>query len=367
MSRILFVGPPAVGKTSVVTEVVRRFPDHTRFCLDEDVMRIVAERALTAPLADCVINEAVLSLLGRVGNSTDALVELPHHDYVQLLTDGVLNLESYDFVLALTASVDELLRRDSNRGEGVPKPYIVRCFGANEAICAWLSHQRISWASFDTEITSTPHIATCLQELLRPERSGSRLELPRPGDASYSGGNLRDAVEWDDSFARQLAHQYGFRTALDVGCGTGLALDRFSQLGIQCWGLERNPRFLDGACAHKHRVLIADFTKQWVEYPAPFDLVWCVEVLEHIPACCEDNALRTLTMNCRRLLFITAACPGQPGYHHVNCQPKDYWIERICQRGFTRLPIDPILDGLVDTGPFGMSVFKRNGLLFERD
>jgi hypothetical protein len=63
---------------------------------------------------------------------------------------------------------------------------------------------------------------------------------------------------------------------------------------------------------------------------------------------------------------MTAAGPGQPGYHHVNCQPKEYWIERMGEFRFVPLEIDALLDGLRDTGPFGMNVFKRNGLMFGR-
>ena len=31
---------------------------------------------------------------------------------------------------------------------------------------------------------------------------------------------------------------------------------------------------------------------------------------------------------------MTHAEPGQQGYHHVNCQPADYWISLMRGRGF---------------------------------
>ena len=34
---------------------------------------------------------------------------------------------------------------------------------------------------------------------------------------------------------------------------------------------------------------------------------------------------------------MTHAVPGQPGYHHVNCQPSEYWINHLANRGFTVL------------------------------
>ena len=36
------------------------------------------------------------------------------------------------------------------------------------------------------------------------------------------------------------------------------------------------------------------------------------------------------------VLFLTAAPPGFPGWHHVNCQPESYWIERLAQRGWVQ-------------------------------
>ncbi len=32
--------------------------------------------------------------------------------------------------------------------------------------------------------------------------------------------------------------------------------------------------------------------------------------------------------------MMTFAQPGQPGHHHVNCQPEEYWVERLREVGF---------------------------------
>ena len=31
---------------------------------------------------------------------------------------------------------------------------------------------------------------------------------------------------------------------------------------------------------------------------------------------------------------MTHAVPGQAGHHHVNCQPQEYWINLLSQKGF---------------------------------
>jgi hypothetical protein len=35
-----------------------------------------------------------------------------------------------------------------------------------------------------------------------------------------------------------------------------------------------------------------------------------------------------------KVVAMTHAVPGQPGYHHVNCQPAEYWIKKLEGIGF---------------------------------
>ena len=39
-----------------------------------------------------------------------------------------------------------------------------------------------------------------------------------------------------------------------------------------------------------------------------------------------------------RFLAMTFAGPGQPGHHHVNCRPAEYWIRMMYSQGFDYLP-----------------------------
>ena len=69
----------------------------------------------------------------------------------------------------------------------------------------------------------------------------------------------------------------------------------------------------------------------------PCDLVYCVEVAEHIEEQYLDNLLETLAN--APVIVMTHAVPGQPGHHHVNTQPKNYWVEKLDGMGYT-LSID---------------------------
>ena len=63
------------------------------------------------------------------------------------------------------------------------------------------------------------------------------------------------------------------------------------------------------------------------------DFVNCVEVVEHIEEKYVNNLMDTLCNG--KYVLITHAFPGQDGWHHVNCQPSEYWIEKFSNRGYT--------------------------------
>ena len=63
---------------------------------------------------------------------------------------------------------------------------------------------------------------------------------------------------------------------------------------------------------------------------------------------------------------MTHALPGQGGYHHVNCQPASYWVQRIEALGYT-LRRDMTEAGKARITAAGMSTyFVSSGLIFER-
>ncbi len=68
-----------------------------------------------------------------------------------------------------------------------------------------------------------------------------------------------------------------------------------------------------------------------------FDLAYCFEVAEHVPAPSGDRLVEHLVQAAPFVVF-TAAHPGQGGTGHVNEQPKDYWIGRFERRGMLHCP-----------------------------
>lgn len=108
-----------------------------------------------------------------------------------------------------------------------------------------------------------------------------------------------------------FAGKHGFRTILDIGCGTGSALDAAREQGLQTYGIELNPNAAAETRSLGHTVfsvLIHELDSQWT---GRFDMISLNQVLEHVP---DPVALVT---DCVRLLsargVIAIAVPSSTG------------------------------------------------------
>jgi 2-polyprenyl-3-methyl-5-hydroxy-6-metoxy-1,4-benzoquinol methylase len=124
---------------------------------------------------------------------------------------------------------------------------------------------------------------------------------------------------------------FGIRSVLDIGCGMGTNLAWFHEYGFDVLGVEGHPNAIEASLV-PGRIIQHDFSKgPWVPGRA-FDLCICTEFAEHVEAEFEENWMVAVD-KCNYLL-LAAAPPGQGGYHHVNEQDDQYWIERFKSRGF---------------------------------
>ena len=143
------------------------------------------------------------------------------------------------------------------------------------------------------------------------------------------GGNLRhgDDRSWCPALWRYLVERFAIQSVLDVGCGEGHAVDFFARIGLRAFGI-------DGSLINVTRavtpIALVDLTRG--PFVMPVDLVWSCEVAEHIDGRHVGAYLDTLTNG--RVVAMTHAVPGQAGYHHVNCQPAEYWITHMAERGY---------------------------------
>jgi SAM-dependent methyltransferase len=174
------------------------------------------------------------------------------------------------------------------------------------------------------------------------------------------GGNIRggDIHTFSPNVWRFLIERFAVRSVLDVGCGEGHAVSFFHRLGVIAAGIDGLERNVKNAV---HPIALHDLLTG--PFVMPVDLVWSCEVAEHILPEKVDFFLDTLANG--RVVAMTHAIPGQGGYHHVNLQPSEYWIEKMESRGYV----------LSDSTPVGRRIaareddlvfFQTSGLIFIR-
>lgn len=123
----------------------------------------------------------------------------------------------------------------------------------------------------------------------------------------------------------------GVRSVLDVGCGEGHSTKYFIDKGVEALGIEGGENAYSNSPV-KEKLVLHDYTKGPFVVDRRYDAVWSCEFVEHVEERYADHFLATFA--CANRVFLTHAVPGQEGYHHVNCRPAGYWIEKMSARGF---------------------------------
>jgi SAM-dependent methyltransferase len=152
-------------------------------------------------------------------------------------------------------------------------------------------------------------------------------------DEGHLGGFLveKDSATFMPHLWEYICNKFEIKSILDVGCGMGHAIGEFLKYSDDVLGIEGS-EFVFKNSTFKEQILFHDFTEGKVILDRNFDLCWSCEFVEHVEEKYKENFLDAFS-KCK-YLAITYAEPGQDGHHHVNCQPKEYWIDNLREYGF---------------------------------
>lgn len=121
---------------------------------------------------------------------------------------------------------------------------------------------------------------------------------------------------------------------LDVGCGPGVWSKAAMELGVpEVWAIDGNELPGAGLTFPSGRFRRVDLTQPW-DMGRSFEMALCLEVAEHLASEIAPHLVASLCRHADTIVF-SAACPGQYGQHHVNCQWPAYWQELFNREGFS--------------------------------
>jgi SAM-dependent methyltransferase len=155
---------------------------------------------------------------------------------------------------------------------------------------------------------------------------------------TYAFGQRYSATNphWRDHFARfadTIVSELAPKTAIDLGCGPGLLVEALRERGVEAWGVDLS----DYAIEHA-----ADGAREFCRVGSisdpldrTYDLVICIEVIEHVPAQYADDCVANMAEHGRRVLFSSAPDDFKDP-SHTNVRPIEHWIGLFGRHGLYR-------------------------------
>ena len=153
------------------------------------------------------------------------------------------------------------------------------------------------------------------------------------------------------------------KSVLDVGCGTGTWLKAALDCGArEILGVDGAELPAETLLVPKENILQADLNRP-VDLGRRFELVLCLETVEHLEPESAETIVDTLIAHGDRILF-SAGVPGQPGSHHVNCRWPDFWQRLFNRRGYV---CDDSLRWIIWDNPDIEVWYRQNLMMAVRD
>jgi len=159
-------------------------------------------------------------------------------------------------------------------------------------------------------------------------------------------------------------------SVLDVGCAAGGQIEIWRNHNIKAFGVEgsRNAWNIASSFARQYMRLLDLRDAVENKMFEDIDLVQSYEVAEHVEEHYADNYVNVICIHEPKNIIMTAAAPGQSGTYHVNCQPKQYWIEKISSKGYTfnQDKVNQVVSwGIGEERPFP-DWWPKNVMVFEK-
>jgi hypothetical protein len=140
-------------------------------------------------------------------------------------------------------------------------------------------------------------------------------------------------LEFFGRIADGIARELEPASVLDAGCAMAFLVEALRKRGVEAWGIDIS----DFAISRVHESVRDHCRVASITEPLPrrYDLIVCIEVLEHLPPADTDAAIANLCANTDRLLLSSS--PTDYGEAtHLNVRAPEAWSALLAREGFLR-------------------------------
>ena len=133
--------------------------------------------------------------------------------------------------------------------------------------------------------------------------------------------------------AEHIVDQLAPATVLDAGCAKGFLVAAFAERGVDATGIDISKYAVEAAVeGAQGRLRVQSLTEPLEGH---WDLVTCIEVLEHMVPTDTQQAIDNICAVSNRVLFSSTPHDFQEP-SHVNVKPVATWVSWFAARGFFR-------------------------------
>ncbi|MFV2045644.1 MAG: methyltransferase domain-containing protein [Anaerolineales bacterium] len=143
----------------------------------------------------------------------------------------------------------------------------------------------------------------------------------------------KEWLEFFGSIADRIVSDIAPKTVLDAGCAVGFLVEALRERGVEAYGIDISEYAIDRVHEDvKEYCWVGSVTDP---LPQSYDLIVCIEVLEHLQPADAQKALANLCQHTDDILFSSAPSDyGEPT--HYNVQPPEYWAESLARLSYFR-------------------------------
>jgi hypothetical protein len=136
-----------------------------------------------------------------------------------------------------------------------------------------------------------------------------------------------------DVIASRIIEQFAPVSVLDAGCAWGFLVEAFRRRSVEAYGVDISEYALGNVSSEiKSYCWLGSITEA---FPQNYDLITCIEVLEHMPSQEAELAIENMCEHATEIVFSSTPFDYKEATH-INVHDPEYWAEKFARHGFYR-------------------------------